>query len=88
LFTQTTPLAVHCMPFPIGEAQHIWPAPPHIPQLPPLHVPPMLGHIEPAAEHVPLTQQPPPQPFASQQGWPAAPHCAHTPPLPPPPWHT
>jgi hypothetical protein len=68
LFAHTTPDAVHCRPLPfILPGQQAWPAPPHIPQLPALQVPPM-EHAEAAAVHAPLTQQPPPQPFASQHG--------------------
>lgn len=64
-------------------AQHICPAPPQLPQLPFVHDPPMPGHVEPAAVQVPFTQQPLPQPLASQHGSPGAPHAAHTPPPPP-----
>jgi hypothetical protein len=41
-------------------------------------MPPMSGQVSPDAVHVPLTQQPLPQPLPAQQGWPGAPHAAHT----------
>jgi hypothetical protein len=71
LFTHTTPLAVHCalpLPPPPAPGQHACPAPPHVPQLPLVHVPVMPVQVEPAAVHWWFTQQPVPQPFASQQG--------------------
>jgi hypothetical protein len=69
--------------------QHACPAPPHMPQLPFVHVPPICGHIELAVTHARFTQHPPAQPFAAQHASPAPPHCAHTPaPPPPPPWQT
>jgi hypothetical protein len=89
LFEHTTPLAVHC-PLPPPPVQHACPEPPHVPQLPFAHVPPMPGQLELAVTHRWFTQQPPPQSFASQQAWPAPPHCAQTPAPPPPapPWQT
>ncbi len=62
--------AVHWLP-----VQHGWPEPPQFPQLPEEQLPPMLGHADPAATQVLLTQQPPPaQLEAGQQGWPGPPH--------------
>jgi hypothetical protein len=63
------------------------PAAPQVPQLPPEHVFPMMGHIDPEPTQIRFTQQPLPQPFATQHAWPAAPHVSqipllHTEPLP------
>src|SRR5271165_4182022 len=80
---QATLPAVHCprLPPPCPPGQQACPAPPHVPQLPVVHVPPMTGHAEAAAVQFPFTQQPFPQPLASQHASPGAPHCAHSPPL-------
>ena len=81
---QVTAPAVHCPP-PPPPMQQVWPPPPHVPQLPLVHVPPMLGHADPELTHRAFTQQPPLQSPAAQHVWPAPPHWAHTPPPPPPP---
>src|SRR5271165_4458316 len=74
---QATLPAVHCprLPPPCPPGQQACPAPPHVPQLPLVHVPPMTGHAEAAAVQFPFTQQPFPQPLASQHASPGAPHC-------------
>jgi hypothetical protein len=75
----TVLVAVH-VELPPPVMQHIWPAPPQLPQLPAEHVPPMPpGQALPAAVQVPATQQPPPQSLPAQQASPGLPHTAQTP---------
>jgi hypothetical protein len=74
---QATCDAVHAWPL-----QHGWLAPPHVPQLPFVHVPPRLGHVDDAdVQRLPTQQPPDAHSLSAQQGWPAAPHCVQTPPL-------
>jgi hypothetical protein len=55
------------------------PAAPQVPQLPAEHVLPMTGHIDPELTQIRFTQQPVPQPLATQQASPAAPHVSQMP---------
>jgi hypothetical protein len=64
---------------PTPPPQHGWPAPPHVPQLPFMHVPAVPGHAEADEMHELLfpSQQPPEaHVLPSQHGCPAPPHCA------------
>jgi hypothetical protein len=69
-----TPPAVH-----VSLAQHGWPGPPHVPQLPDEHEPVSIGHMLPLSTQTSFTQQPPPQSLPAQQAWPGEPQTAHTP---------
>ncbi|HTA18630.1 MAG TPA: hypothetical protein VK989_05025 [Polyangia bacterium] len=82
---QTAPEAVQVRP-----AQHASPTPPQgvavVPQAPFMHMPRFrraAPHVEPEAEQVPATQQPPLlQVLAAQQAWPVPPHVAPAPAVP------
>jgi hypothetical protein len=54
-------------------AQHPWPAPPQVPQLPFMQTPPTVGQVDPAPVQTSFTQQPVPQPLAAQQASPGLP---------------
>jgi hypothetical protein len=57
------------------------PAPPHVPQLPFMHMAPLRGHAEPLGVQMAFTQQPPPPQLPPlQQAWPAPPHGEQIPP--------
>jgi hypothetical protein len=68
-------------------AQHGWPMPPQVPQLPFVHAMPIgAGHIEPVPVQTLATQQPPEaQVVFWQQGSPGPPQAVQTPRPPPPP---
>jgi hypothetical protein len=65
-------------------AQQVWPAPPQLPQLPLVQLPPTLGQVAPALVQVLFTQQPPaPQVLLEQHGSPGPPQLAQMPALAP-----
>lgn len=65
-------------------AQHAWPSPPQVPQLPLAQVPPNAGQVAAATMQAVFTQHPPlPQLEATQQGSPGPPQDAQRPAPPP-----
>jgi len=62
---------------PPAPPQHVWPLPPHVPQLPFAQVPMNPGQVVPEPTQVSATQQPPPvQVPPGQHADPAAPQDA------------